>query len=185
MCRCWFCSLLGSWCELAGTKRRLQFVGWSRPSRMTGDWWIEGSLFYRRWPWPWPWFGGLVGGLSKPKRLRKWSWQSIHQKLALAMSTYSHPQIFGISFSIFLSLIGSAKAHDHHETPANPAGELDALILIHIGVQFLVWCIFFPIGLILGFVRLVDIILFVIYTISIISRLITTTSGHGYMYLFK
>ncbi|CAG7849545.1 SubName: Full=Uncharacterized protein {ECO:0000313/EMBL:CCA73584.1} [Serendipita indica DSM 11827] len=45
-------------------------------------------------------------------------------------------------------------AHDHHDNGgANADGELDALIIVHIALQFVVWCIMFPIGLIFGFTR--------------------------------
>jgi hypothetical protein len=56
-----------------------------------------------------------------------------------------------------LSLPLSAYAHEHHGTGGNPSGDLDALILIHMGLQFLVWCILFPVGMIYGFTRSVAI----------------------------
>ena len=50
------------------------------------------------------------------------------------------------------SLIRRSYAHDHH-TASDPSGPLDAMIILHIGVQFFVWCILFPVGLIYGFTR--------------------------------
>lgn len=58
---------------------------------------------------------------------------------------------------VLLSLPLSVYAHEHHGTGEDPSGDLDALILIHMGFQFLVWCILFPVGMIYGFTRSVAI----------------------------
>ncbi|PVG04068.1 hypothetical protein CPB86DRAFT_747230 [Serendipita vermifera] len=55
--------------------------------------------------------------------------------------------------TVGLSLSNVVRAHEHHGDGGDPNGELDALILIHIAIQFAVWCIIFPIGLIFGFSR--------------------------------
>jgi len=62
--------------------------------------------------------------------------------------------------SLWLALLTlplSTYAHEHHGMGGNPDGDLDALILIHTGLQFLVWCILFPVGMIYGFTRWVAI----------------------------
>jgi hypothetical protein len=70
----------------------------------------------------------------------------------LSMFLSSNKVNFIIPLSLLFLLIGQSHAHDHHSA-VDPSGPLDALIILHICVQFLVWCILFPIGLIYGFTR--------------------------------
>jgi hypothetical protein len=64
----------------------------------------------------------------------------------------SNKTTFRTIFPLLYLLVGQSHAHDHYSA-ANPSGTLDAVIILHVGVQFLVWCILFPIGLIYGFTR--------------------------------
>lgn len=50
------------------------------------------------------------------------------------------------------ALVHISAAHDHSSN-SNPEGTLDGVVIAHIGLQFIIWSIIFPVGLIFGFTR--------------------------------